>query len=228
MSDENERPILFSGPMVRAILAGDKTQTRRLVKRPKSLSPDWFARAEVRQSLGGSERVLEVYRQATDSYERLWCPWSVGTQMWVRETWAPLFSTNPRTGEPETLGEVRTDADGHPRRIVYAADAPAFEWCDGDGFATERSQWRSPIFMPRWASRITLEVLSVRVERLHEITTADIRAEGVQIPCALAWSIDDRLRAEFARLWDKINGKRATWASNPWVWVVSFRREVTT
>lgn len=173
-----ERPILFSGPMVRALLAGTKTQTRRMVR-----DQDPFDDFQSLPPLG------------------LVCPYGVhGDRLWVRETWTD--------GYPGT-------ADTVLYRATYEGRADHV--------------WRPSIFMRRPASRITLEVSSVRVERLQDITDEDIRAEGVtpeiasemaghpiHDPCSLrrAWEIG----------WDGINGKRAPWASNPWIWALTFKR----
>lgn len=179
-----ERPILFSGPMVRAILSGQKTQTRRIVRLP-----------------AGCDAVREGVNiwvaTCRDSYqEYLRCPYGVpGDRLWVRETFA------------RSSDLVR----GH----VYAAD-PHISRFDIDG-----EHWTPSIHMPRRASRIDLEIVGVRVERLQDITEGDALAEGVGAAPEDAF---DSARQEFASLWNHINGDRATWESNPWVWVVEFRR----
>jgi hypothetical protein len=145
----------------------------------------------------------------------------------VRETW---YNDSPN----ETSGAAQDYRATHNCRS-YEAGCPCNP--DGDG---KRSAWRPSIHMPRWASRITLEVVSVRVERLRAITEEDARAEGVDWvaphPYGERWD-DDRedprevgypgggsfARDNFRRLWDSINGKRAAWAQNPWVWAVEFR-----
>lgn len=167
----NERPIIFSGPMVRAILDGRKTQTRRVVK----LNASGRAQRKGRNwHLADPECVLA-------------CPYGVpGDRLWVRETWQ--------------------DGNGG---IYYATDG------------NTAAPWKPSIYMPRWASRITLEVVSVRVERLNEIGEEDAIAEGSQcagVPASLT------NRGAFAKLWDSINAKTHPWASNPWVWVVEFKR----
>ncbi len=217
-----ERPILFSGEMVRAILAGRKTQTRRVVRIPER--PGLVAHPEDAfpdPGLGGGGYLHVPYTSATDRYtHRVWYPYGIGTRLWVRETWATW---------PE--GEIRirhTDT-------LYRADEPR----------TAVQRWRPSTQMPRWASRITLEVTAVRAERLHDITEEDACAEGVEAS-ATTWvrhepNGDWELSAEpfdgatperatardvYERLWHAINGKRAPWSSNPWVWVVSFRKAV--
>lgn len=126
----------------------------------------------------------------------------------MKETWAA------RDGRYDWAPSVR-DVDQDRDEIVYRASCLTPR-------APAPPRWFSPIYLPRWASRITLEVVSVRVERLQEITEEDARAEGVMSlpnihPIARPTSV-------FQELWDQINGKRAPWESNPWVWRVEFRR----
>lgn len=178
-----ERPILFSGPMVRALLDGRKTQTRRVVK-PQPVDP--FDGAQLRTA-------VSAYALAGP------CPYGEpGDRLWVRETWA-------KAGEQGDRVEYRADT----------ADPKA-------------GKWRPSIFMPSWASRITLEVESVRVERLQDISEADARAEGVTpAPFTKAGRAAHLVHVEaFESLWGSINGPDS-WAANPWVWVVAFRRVPT-
>lgn len=168
-----ERPILFSGAMVRATLADRKTQTRRVIteRYQQCLSPE-----------DEPEAFLEF------------CPYGQpGDRLWVRETWC-------------YVGEVVPE----PIECIYKATDP--DWQGG---------WTPSIFMPRWASRITLEVVSVRVERVQNISEEDAKAEGV-IPLEPRTGL---YRCEFERVWDSINARRGySWDSNPFVWCVSFRR----
>lgn len=184
----SEKPILFSGEMINAILAGNKTVTRRVVKpQPESFvncAHPWVdGRWEFGQSHddGSGEMVGDAVA----------CPYGAqGDKLWVRET----FAVHNIGGE---------------NHVVYRADSGT----DGDG-----APWKPSIFMPRWASRITLEVVSVRVERLQDISEEDAKAEGVT-----GWH--GVCRPEFHMLWDKINeGRGYSWDSNPWVWVVEFKR----
>ena len=173
-----EHPILFSGPMVRAILEGRKTQTRRVMK----LNMD-----------GG------VYSEPR-------CPDGVpGDRLWVRETWADVRWMQ----EPEHF----------PNGVSYRADCSADSLKLAEHYGV---RWKPSIHMPRWASRITLEVTEVRAQRLQDITEEDARAEGVN--CAVGGFITTNPVNAFHGLWDYINGKRAPWDSNPWVWAVTFRR----
>lgn len=164
-----ERPILFSGPMVRAILDGRKTQTRRVAK---GFLP-WDE-----------------------------CPYGLpGDRLWVRETY-------------------RSAIHGAGRKIVYRADQ------DGstDGFV-----WRPSIFMPRALCRLVLDVAAVGVERLQDISLHDCYAEGCERPNPLRLGSvvceTDNARGWYTQLWDSLNAKRGFgWATNPWVWVVEFKR----
>ncbi len=194
-----ERPILFSAPMVRAILAGRKTQTRRVAKGfPCGLI---FHDDRLRQWDG------KAWRD---------CPYGVaGDRLWVRETFYERF---------DGLDDVRLDgfaADGEKK--TGSVPATAYE------AMTEGSRVKRPsIFMPRKYSRITLEIVKVRVERLQEISEADAIAEGCPghereiSQTASAWI---RPEWEYRDLWDSLNAERGFgWAVNPWLWVVEFRR----
>lgn len=212
-----ERPILFSGEMVRAILGGRKTQTRRVVK-PGRL---WPARLPV---MGASE-IQPGYWQLRSYSGQAWatdietsatviglpCPYGLpGDRLWVREAWALVPVTAYRCSDGVQQTTCPTDSD---TAAVYRA---GWDRC-------RPGRWRPSIHMPRWASRITLEVTGVRVERVQDITEADAQAEGVSPsprPCR-----GDSFIPMFAFLWDRLNaGRGAGWADNPWVWVVSFRR----
>lgn len=198
-----ERPIIFSAEMVRAILAGRKTQTRRVVK-PQPVHDDkawacYFERPNLDGRYGPPSWGMNEH---PGSDMLLYCPYgSVGDALWVRETWQQIVSVG--RGQWSTcnlVGPMRGS------RIVYAAD------CD-----EEPPCWKSPIIMPRWASRITLEITGLRIERLNAISLADVAAEGVGGVGRLA-------RVAFAQRWDAINGKKHPWSSDPWVWVVEFAR----
>lgn len=205
-----ERPIIFSGPMVRAILAGRKTVTRRVVKLPKWA--DSSQGIEVEQLHGDGPPWPVAISRETGCPVDLDCPYGQpGDRLWVRETWthdAPDIETARAAYEDALLGGM-----------TYGPYYRATE-C-----APDTLTWRPSIHMPRWASRITLEVMSVRVERLQEISEADAHAEGA------TWA-DNRpghdypktKREAFSALWDSINGKSHPWSSNPWVWRVEFKR----
>jgi hypothetical protein len=192
-----ERPVLFSAPMVRALLEGRKTQTRRLVKPMSALGLRLYA-----------PRTAEIIGAGGDGLA-LHCPYGEpGDRLWVRETWAPF----------DSLAISRRDRD----RMFYRAD-------DEQRYETD-GVWRPSIHMPRWASRITLHVTSVRVERLQAITEEDAIAEGFdptpfEPDFDAPWLPKTPAAARMSFLWNVINGERAAWASNPWVWVVGFAQE---
>lgn len=214
-----ERPILFSGPMVRAILEGRKTQTRRVAKfvpleAGVSLGFSGLSSGEFMTGVPSSGAVLYsrgrggVWQQRT---QPLHCPFGApGDRLWVRETWHHW--PEERAGD---YGEILAA----PEHFEYRADGEA-----------PGLKWRPSIHMPRWASRIALEVTDVRVERLQSISQDDAVAEGVES------NVDDGVtyygplnhghidpRVAFQQIWLDIHGE-GSWAANPWVWVVSFRR----
>ena len=184
-----ERPILFSAPMVLALLNGTKTQTRRLVKD----------------------------QPPTHETKIPFCP---SQHLWVKETHSLFVVTGKKTGVVyKAGGELKIEA-------THAGWSAMF--------AKAKGKWRPPIFMPRWASRIMLEIVGVRLEQLHNITDADAVAEG----CSGAngalgedyISVGPRTfqgmswpRARYADLWDRLNGF-GSWDKNPWVWAITFKR----
>lgn len=189
-----ERPIIFSGPMVRAILDGRKTQTRRVLRQQPS-GPDLHL-----CGWDWSEGVC-VFATRDGLHRETYCPYGAPRDLlWVREAW----------GQRREGGTVIGSAPIYRADWVSCPDTPP-RWCPS-------------IHMPRWASRLTLLVKSVRVERLQEISEEDAIAEGIG-PFANSLTIDcdtESPRSVFGALWDTINGKRAPWARNPWVWVVDF------
>lgn len=208
-----ERPILFSAPMVRALLDDRKTQTRRVVKAeiPDDADEVFFWSGEAYRQAGLKKVAKTGLWARRNAGPKTWlgfigpCPYGVpGDRLWVREAWS----------ESDCPGGAMYRADCDPRQ-------------DTRGFG-----WRPSIHMPRWASRILLEITDVRVERLNNISEADARAEGLQFQ--EGWmpqyrGADDLpWRPEFPRdayldLWESINGP-GSWAANPWVWVVEFKR----
>lgn len=215
ITDKAERPILFSGPMVKAILAARKSQTRRVIFKddPRDHMP-W--------------RCAGTHWQ--DGDETLRCPYAVGKRLWVRETWRCNHIGGLRI--EYKAGGACLEYDCWPKDAVppYARpDSPSQVRRTERQFAGERipDSWRPSIHMPRWASRITLEVTGVRVERLQEIPIEDVLAEGFEAvtdgPHANQYWREET-GAKFAALWDKLNGKKHPWKSDPWVWVVGFRR----
>ncbi len=197
-----ERPILFAGQMVRAILEGWKTQTRRVVKyTPVCGEPsEWCAAAQAQEP--GWLHIVGDYRR--------FCPYGIpGDRLWVRETWA-------EGGRSMQLPCGEFIWSSH-RKARYAATDDSIR--DGDPSCSWRV--RPSIHMPRWASRLTLEVVSVRVERLNGISRGDAMSEGCPFP-NMAKGPDPR--DWFRELWDSINAAKHPWSSNPWVWVVEFKR----
>ena len=188
-----KRPILFSAPMVRALLDGSKTQTRRAIK-PQPRRVDGGVPFGDAPAWAHAEPGSAVMR----------CPYGKrGDRLWVRETWRVC-------GGREY--EYQQDRSQAMYRATHQEDGFPLTW--------ESYTWRPSIFMPRWASRITLQVTGVRVERLHGISRGDAMAEG----CPFANMADGPdPRQWYAELWGQINGPDA-WDANPWAWVVEFRR----
>lgn len=194
-----ERPILFSAPMVRAILDGAKTQTRRVVK-PQFVmrdgEPIWPSYAKRPRGRGFED-----------------CPYGQpGGRLWVRENFQPLMADD--VPESEWLScDYKTGA-GY--KVSYPATDGVVEYYDistDDAFCDRVTP---SIHMPRWASRITLEITGVRVERLQDISAQDAWEEGIP------YSPDVDPIHEFQSLWEFINGA-GSWDANPWVWVIAFR-----
>jgi hypothetical protein len=221
-----ERGILFSGPMVRAILEGRKTQTRRVVKPQPPPDAKRFS-----ESRG-------VWRETLAAPGARWrCPYGIpGDRLWARETWRVSSESNHT---PDGLSGTKKIY------IAYKAGAFAgvarqhredFRTPEDDDLASRAwgksrvDAWRPSIHMPRWASRITLEITGVRVERVQEISGSDAVAEGIPAVAGTTWeSRPDNLNAwvvsQFRRLWNSINAKRGYgWDANPWVWVIEFKR----
>lgn len=240
---QREHPMLFTGDMVRAILAGRKTQTRRVVKEPV----EWVGCGDDRDDPAnwgladecGAWVMLDQakppyfgpdYTRAGEEY-RLSPPWDVGDRLWVRETWKP--------DEDGDIACVTYRADNHWQHIEPTREAAEL-WLMARRKVEQwpylkKATWRPSIHMPRWASRITLEVTGVRVERLQDISGQDAKAEGVQRrlcdcdPCMLSMAdcpaVQTDLIWDFADLWRRFSTKPGrSWVDNPWVWVVSFKR----
>ena len=248
-----ERPILFSGEMVRKLLAGAKTQTRRVMRvQPR----DWAPNPSF-LTVDGEEPITLSQLEAR-------CPHGVpGDRLWVKETFYcdhvfvkdyELTTNCGRVGPRVEPDRAKCEAEWR-ELIWYEADAPI-----STGYWAERTPPLTPsLFMPRWASRITLEITSVKVERVQDISEEDAIAEGIEpVEPVAGWSVfredggsywtgqsEEPMRGvdgvrdfvrgkplfgrtageQYAALWDTLNGKRAgcTWADNPWVWCLSFR-----
>ncbi len=200
-----ERPILFSGEMVRAILEGRKTQTRRVAKELPHTLPDGcgdFSGMEIHHydHIGNGEFIPTMFAQhmrfsCSNISLSVKCPYGVpGERLWVRETFCECFSG---------------DEDEQFPHYCYNADRKAG--------CVSSLHWRPSIHMHRWASRVTLEVTGVRVERVQKITEEDAKVEGAE-------SIAGSNRIGFESLWDSIAKPGAKWEDNPWVWVIEYRR----
>lgn len=204
-----ERPILFTGPMVRAILDGRKTQTRR----PMKVQPDWrnpvVGCDGVAVGLGGSGLDGGVKSPFG----------TIGDQLWVRETWGLMAYHDTTDWCRDSVAKL---TESHVREqwlVEHAAN-----W----NLPSESAYWRPSIHMPRWASRIDLEITRVRVERVQDITEEDAKVEGVTPDDYEGYEHPDNPtlscaahRYSFRDLWQSIYG---TWDANPWVWVYEFRR----
>jgi hypothetical protein len=227
--DPTERPIIFSYAMVRAIRDGRKTQTRRLVAAMSAKQREWLTQSLLNSV--PSARVCEWpcgFGVALDhpsggplGFVR--CPYGKpGARLWVRENWCPL-NLNYKPAPRSEAASAEMFADG---KIVPAYQA---DHIDSRGDA-EPIPWRTSRFMPRWASRLTLAIVSIRAERLRDISETDARAEGCSWsdgnpgPFGLPTSLVVCARDEYRHAWDRINGKRVAWSANPWVWVVEFRK----
>ncbi|BDS19616.1 hypothetical protein KAM546c_08770 [Enterobacter roggenkampii] len=179
-----ERGMIFNGEMVRAILDGRKTQTRRPVKVPHI---DKDAMCELSGNELAGELLAGNYRNSPHG--------KPGDRIWVRETWA----------------RYNIDQDSHD--MAYRATPPA-DW-------PEEGRWRPSIHMPRWASRLTLGITGVRVERLRDLSEDDAKSEGITPPSGgvlPGWEY----RINFRDLWMSIYGAD-NWEANPWVWVIEFK-----
>lgn len=192
-----ERPILFSAPMVRAILEGRKTMTRRAIK------PQQMGMLRIAADVGECSRFMDNgYLHDNDlSYIKDFCPYGrIGDRLWVRETFAEAL-------------------DGS---FLYRAD----KMYDGMKRGDFSWKWKPSIFMPRKASRIILEITNIRVERLNDISEEDARAEGAGGERYSGQGFNHCIHREaFRTLWDSINDKRGYgFDANPWVWVVNFEK----
>ncbi|EIV5397338.1 hypothetical protein WJA10_001873 [Klebsiella pneumoniae] len=189
-----ERGMIFNGEMVRAILDGRKTQTRRPIKWKQTRFTEIGERED-----GSKWPWSEDAEHACDFWHP--CPFgAVGDRIWVRETWAEAGASAP---------DLKLYRANYPEHVpsIYENVPPA-----------EEIRWTPSIHMPRWASRILLEITNVRVERLRSMSQDDARAEGV-----IAASGPMEAGLAFRELWDSIYGEES-WKANPWVWVIEFKR----
>ncbi|EPX3097459.1 TPA: hypothetical protein L9Q10_001081 [Klebsiella pneumoniae] len=197
-----ERGMIFNGEMVRALLSGRKTQTRRIIK------DCTVGRDQISKFIQIEKKFIGCYPEDVPELIRECCPYGIpGDRIWVRETW-----------------------NKYGGLLTYRAD---HDWIDDMRKETVcTAKWVPSIHMPRWASRILLEITDVRVERLNAISEEDARAEGIidggclncgePEPCGCANPEPDAADA-FAYLWQSIYGQES-WNANPWVWVIEFKR----
>lgn len=222
------RPILFSAPMVLRLLDGSKTKTRRAVKGKPLRWINWFSDEDNNDKPGfledghsGPGLYAYSLNYPDEGCALLVCPHGApGDRLWVKETWATekRYDKRPPSRVPKTA------------RVHYLADGSKPAWS---------GRTRVSIHMVRWASRITLELTDVRVERLTDISEVDASAEGIQRlattkrngwPTGGFWGIEGVTdtdwrdpRDAFCQLWESINGP-GSWAENPWVWALTFKR----
>jgi hypothetical protein len=209
LHDVVTRPILFSGPMVRALLEGRKTQTRRIVK--PQFGKTWG------YGVRHNDTVFSVHvdiAEADGSWKWIRCPFGkAGDRLWVRETWCHAADDND---------QFVYNAEGNLDSSCchYRADGKEVRHVEGG----DRSPWVPSIHMPRWASRLTLEITKVRVERLNAIDEYDASAEGIKFDSSRLghWEGWNTAKEAFFHLWESINGA-GSWNQNPWVWVVEFK-----
>ncbi|EKZ5664246.1 hypothetical protein REX01_003449 [Klebsiella aerogenes] len=246
-----ERGMIFNGEMVRAILDGQKTQTRRIMKvqpEPSKSRPGDF---------GFSSKKLESMVHISDFapgnspiadyhlfIQEHCCPFgAVGDRIWVRETWALLgnedgccmdWNDNLCKGDEKTAARIyRASCEQRPGDYGLWSIPDNATWKPHTENEKFEGAWRPSIHMPRWASRILLEITDVRVERLSAISEEDAIAEGVPpagslLPDYLGTFLTPKgdfatAKISFQRLWESIYGAES-WEANPWVWVIEFKR----
>jgi hypothetical protein len=252
-----ERPILFNAPMVRALLDGSKTQTRLAIKRqpepPRAIYSSPGADTKITPSLVRCENGMgvawrfEMSKITSDKGStmkvsvmdhepvRMVCPYgNPGDRLWVREAFA-IETTQDYEGDPgiePALGPVKwEDDDGYRLIPRYRASEPGTMLMIAPSEKDEIGmRWKPSIHMPRWASRILLEITDVRVERLQDISETDALAEGIVRQRDDGFGLTDTThyhsadpRMSYWSLWEAINGPGSV-ESNPWVWAVSFKR----
>lgn len=197
-----DRPILFSGAMVRALLAGTKTQTRRIVK-PQH-GPGEVCEAAFAPGSGSLCNQWAIHDVA--GYHRIRCPFGRrGDRLWVRETFTEYIGHHVIGGQRWAYAADCTDDCGERIRQDYIKAGYPY-------------RWKPSIHMPRVASRILLEITEVRVQRLQEISEEDCWAEGISPKCTQLTPF-----LEYKDLWESLHGP-GSWDANPYVWAISFRR----
>ncbi|EOV2101880.1 hypothetical protein [Klebsiella pneumoniae] len=234
-----ERGMIFNGEMVRAILDGRKTQTRRIMapQPADDIERGIFPNPE---AIGWKSSLRHKHGSTTAHF----CPYGKpGDRIWVRETWGVVSHELDEDGriQPWTPDRPATAIHEMPfgngyysGHAIYAADGD-FTWGDDDGYEDGRSCWKPSIHMPKAASRILLEITDVRVERLNAISEEDAEAEGIDMEalydsqdcydCIADHNMTGRptVTGAFKYLWESIYGEES-WKANPWVWVIEFKR----
>lgn len=211
-----ETGLMFKAPLVRSILDGSKTQARRVVKPQPVIEPSGIAKWE-----GPANRMWCGGADIGTSLLRSFCPFGqAGDRIYVRETFVQGFNADPVTGD-----RLQWDPDGNalPMTTWYRA-TDQIDWSDDDGWEAN-TPWKPAIHMPKALARIWLEITSVRVERLQDISEADCRAEGAHgghgsIP---GYAYSATPLEHFEHIWTSTGGD---WAANPWVWVIDFKRDL--
>ncbi|MCT2385144.1 hypothetical protein [Erwinia pyrifoliae] len=231
-----ERPIIFNAEMVCAVLDGSKTQTRRIIKvQPES---NQFGLGRITDSTQRSDIGKYHWSEsnACGNHVRsnlFSCPFgAVGDRLWVRETWAMLGNEDTcaidwndnivKTGGSEVARIYRASCEQRPGNYGLWSIPDDAVWKPHTDDMQYEGAWTPSIHMPRWASRITLQITGVRVERLQGISEADATAEGIS-PAAGGVEKGWEHRFNFRELWLSIYGDES-WQANPWVWVIEFRR----
>lgn len=238
MSKIMERPILMNGEMVRATLEDRKTQTRRLLG--GYIEPHPVVEGGLVWTNGRKRQFWLNCQPDHPQHISKAGVYSVGQRLWVRETWSVCLPTGDCA---ETISDAK---EWHPSSPGYSGNHHGeARYAATDGLPDADARWFPSIHMPRWASRLTLEVTDVRVERLQAITGADAMAEGARrfdrgsvAPSFMGsdgpgWSMGTpasfgetlgSAQMAFANLWENLYGEIASWDSNPWIWRVAFRR----
>lgn len=234
----NERGMIFNGEMVRAILDGRKTQTRRPIKWKQTRFTEIGERED-----GSNWPWSEDTEKVCDYWHP--CPFGdVGDRIWVRETWATLgnedgccvdWNDNLCKGDEKTAARIyRASCEQRPGDYGLWSIPDNADWKPHTENQKFEGAWRPSIHMPRWASRITLEITDVRVERLHSISERDALREGLfQLPASGRYCLQPGMqyfgmashnaKEVYSWLWASIYGEES-WAANPWVWVIEFKR----
>lgn len=208
-----DHPMLFSPPMVRALLEGRKTQTRRILKPRREVLDGKFYPLYVNGVRSGSSTHPEFSNVALDGDRPLWMgtsPYVPDDRIWCRETWSGDYGVR----------------DVRPSERPEFLQGPIWYWADGNPVDGDWEKPRPGIHMPRWASRLTLTITEVRVQRLMEISERDAIAEGCAGVLGPNHDFPDEWdpspEEEYRELWESLNAKRAPWADNPWVCAISF------